>query len=225
MFASSRAGPVNPFVQPADGAGEARRLAVSTFADYPGAITPDGTRVLFLRDGGSGSQTGQDIMIAPLDGRSAASPLLATKANERGAEVSPDGKWLVYESDESGTPEIYVRPFPDVKAARWQVSFGGGVHPAWNPAGGELFFVAASGGSRVMSVQVGPGPAFSATQPKPVVNSPVFTGYSSRSYDVSPDGKRFLIVESTSTGAPATSITVVLNWAKQLERRGSGRDK
>ena len=56
--------------------------------------------------------------------------------------MSPDGKWLAYASDESGSFEVYVRPFPDVTAGRRQVSFGGGVHPAWNPAGGELFFIA-----------------------------------------------------------------------------------
>ena len=56
--------------------------------------------------------------------------------------MSPDGKWLAYESDESGQLEVFVRPFPDVQAGRWQISFGGGVQPAWNPAGHELFFVA-----------------------------------------------------------------------------------
>ena len=220
VFASSRAGPVNPFLQPADGAGEARRLAASTFADYPTGVTPDGTRVLFLRDGGSGSPTAQDIMIAPIDDPSPARPLLATKANEGGAEVSPDGRWLAYQSDESGTEEVYVRPFPDVKAGRWQVSFGGGVHPAWNPAGGELFFVVASGGAQLMGVQIAPGPAFSATQPKPVVTSPVFRAYASRSYDISRDGQRFLVVESTSGENASASITVVLNWVEDLKRRG-----
>ena len=111
-----------------------------------------------------------------------------------------------------------MRPFPDVTAGRWQVSFGGGVHPAWNPAGGELFYVFASGGARLMGVQVGPGPAFSATQPKPVVNSPVFRAYASRSYDITSDGKRFLVVESTAGENASASITVVLNWVEELKR-------
>jgi hypothetical protein len=106
-----------------------------------------------------------------------------------------------------------VRPFPDVKAGRWQVSFGGGVHPAWNPAASELFFVDTSGGARLMGAQIAPGPVFGATQPKVVVNSPVFRAYGSRSYDISPDGKRFLVVESTADENSSASIIVVLNWA------------
>jgi Tol biopolymer transport system component len=221
VFASSRAGPINPFVQPADGAGEAQRFAPTTFADYPSGVTPDGTRVLLARDGGSGNrETGQDIMIAAIDGRSPAEVLLATRANERGGEVSPDGKWLAYESDESGAQEVYVRPFPDVKAGRWQVSFAGGVHPAWSPSGGELFFVSAvAGAPRLMGVQVAPAPTFSATQPKPVVNSRVFRAYAARSYDISRDGKRFLVVESTADETSSASIVVVLNWAAQLTPR------
>jgi Tol biopolymer transport system component len=116
-----------------------------------------------------------------------------------------------------------VRAYPDVQAGRWQVSFGGGLHPAWNPAGRELFFVA--GGGLLMGVQLTPGPAFTATQSKQVVSSRVFGAYTPRSYDVSPDGKRFLIVESTAGETSSAAITVVLNWAEDLKRRGGGREK
>jgi hypothetical protein len=100
------------------------------------------------------------------------------------------------------------------------------VHPAWNPAGGELFFVASNGPPRLMGVQVAPGQAFSASQPKPLVNSPVFRALVGRSYDLSPDGKRFLIVESTVADEnAAASIAVVLNWAEELKRRGGAQEK
>ena len=114
-----------------------------------------------------------------------------------------------------------MRPFPDVKAGRWQVSFGGGAHPAWNPAADELFFVDTSGGARIMGVQIASSPAFRASPPKVVVDSPVFRAYAARSYDVSPDGKRFLVVESTAGQNTSASITVVLNWVEELKRRAN----
>ena len=83
-----------------------------------------------------------------LDDKRTVTPLFhETTGTQRNGALSPDGRWLAYESDESGTPEVYVRPFPDVNAGRWQVSSGGGRWPLWHPkAGGkELFYVSPKG--------------------------------------------------------------------------------
>ena len=84
-------------------------------------------------------------MTLPLSGARRAAPLIQTPFVERNGEVSPDGRWLAYQANDSGQFEIYVRPFPDVTAGRWQVSTGGGTRPLWHRNGQELFYLAPTG--------------------------------------------------------------------------------
>ena len=76
-----------------------------------------------------------------MDGDPTVEWLLKTEANEDDAEISPDGRWLAYDSDESGESEVYVRPFPNVGEGRWQVSTNGGRNPVWGPNGQEIFYL------------------------------------------------------------------------------------
>jgi eukaryotic-like serine/threonine-protein kinase len=209
LFASSREGPRRLFVQAADGTGEARRLDEEAF--NPDSLTPDGRQVIFRRDGGNGS----DLMMAAIDGSGEAVPLVATSANEVNGEVSPDGRWLAYQSDESGQAEVYVRPFPGVAGGRWQISYGGGRHPMWGRDARELFFVEADG--RLAAVRVMPGEAFVPSRPERVSEVAFFSGFVSRSYDISPDGKRFLVVQTVPDGQQL-SIVIVENWTQELKR-------
>ena len=110
IFASARAGVDNLFWQAADGTGAPERLTESTNEQVPLAITPDGTRIILREDG----TTGQDIMMVPVQPPRPTQPLVQTMFNERNADIAPDGRWLAYESNESGGNEVYVRPFPDV---------------------------------------------------------------------------------------------------------------
>ena len=216
VFNSARRGPLNMFVQAADGSGEVRRLFESAVPTAPTSITPDGQHVIFSVDRGD---TQQDIMRVPLDGGRAPEPILVTRANERNAEVSPDGKWLAYESDESGQTEIYVRPFPAVQTGRWQVSYGGGAQPAWASGGRELVYVTKD--ARLAAVGVVADTVFTASKPKDVTASQVYASIAARSYDVSPDGRRFLVIEPVPAGtgdSQSASISVVLNWADELKR-------
>ena len=157
-------------------------------------------------------------------GRSATSgvrPLVQTTFEELNGEISPDGRWVVYQSNESGRDEIYVRPFPDANRGRWQISTGGGTRPLWARSGKELFYLGPSGA--MMSASVEGGSTFRAgTSTRLFEGSYVLaTNPSGRTYDVSPDGQRFLMVKaagaSDKTSAP-TSLIVVEHWFEELKR-------
>jgi Tol biopolymer transport system component len=131
---------------------------------------------------------------------------------EHRGQFSPDGRWVVYISDESGRPEIYVRPFPG-PGGQWQVSTNGGVQPRWNPDGKELYYIAPDGQLMAASIAVQNG-AIEAGAPMALFQTRVSGGgtntYTKPQYDVAPDG-RFLIntITDASTTAP---ITLLLNW-------------
>jgi eukaryotic-like serine/threonine-protein kinase len=142
-----------------------------------------------------------------------------TTFNELNGEISPDGRWLAYQSNESGQNEIYVRPFPDADRGRWQVSVGGGTRPLWAHSGRELFYTVEPG--RMMAVSIQAGPTFAAGNPQVVFEGAYLAPQAGRTYDVSPDGQRFLMIkEAASTDATSVphEIVVVLNWTEELKR-------
>ena len=102
-------------------------------------MAPDGSRLVFTE---IGSGTGEDVMSLRLEGSRQVEPLVKTPLAERNGEISPDGRWLAYEANDSGQFEIYVRPFPDVNSGHWQVSTGGVTRPLWARNGQELFYLA-----------------------------------------------------------------------------------
>jgi serine/threonine-protein kinase len=217
-FGSSRQGGIFPFVQSADGAGEPKLLSDSSNPANPISATPNGKWLILRRDAGlTSTQASVDIEMVALDNQAPPVPLLTGRANELNGEVSPDGRWLAYESDESGTSEVYVRPFPEVQAGRWQIS-NGGVHPAWDPVAGRAVYYADSDGRlRVVSWTAGPSP--SVGTPTVIETPPLYEALAVRSFDISPDGKRILVIEPVSTGtSDAPSLTVVLNWPEEFTR-------
>ena len=144
--------------QAADGSGVAEALTLgSGMPMHPVEITTDGTTLLYTK-----SDLPRDIFTIPVAGPAGVGkPLLDGPASEGSPTVSPDGRWLAYSSDESGIYEIYVRPFPDVDAGRWQVSTAGGIHPQWSPDGRELFYLAVrTAGVAMMAVAVDSGEMF-----------------------------------------------------------------
>ena len=198
----------NIYWQAADGTGTAERLADTPNIKRPTSFSLDGkwlvAESLFVR---------YDLGIVNLEGERRAKLLLNAPFNEQNGDISPDGRWLAYQSNESGRDEVYVRPFPEVNTGRWQISTGGGTRPLWARAGGELFYYIPPG--RVMAVPVRPGATFTAGKPQVVVDGQYWAGPSIRTYDVSPDGKRFLMVKETPE---ATRFVVVLNWFEELKR-------
>lgn len=141
------------------------------------------------------------------------------------ASFSPDGRWLAYPSSESGRYEVYVQPFP-ATGAKYQITKGGSIpnhHPIWSPDGKELFYVSAG---RLFSVAIQTQPSFRFANPVPL---PI-TGFQRamadiRNYDITPDGKRFIVVfppgENPAEPNRPVQIQVVLNWFEELKRRMS----
>ena len=210
MFFSQREPEAGLFWQFADGTGSAERLASGA---PPSGVTADGTQVLFAATGN------RDLMMVALDGTRRVQSLLQTASVERNAVVSPDGRWLAYESDGSGRFEIYVRPFPNVSGGEWLISTAGGTRPLWAPNGQELFYVAPGGA--LMARRVDPrGGAWSANSPAKVVDGPYATDglRDRRTYDVSADGRRFLMIKRPGNEDAAPQIIVVQQWLEELRR-------
>jgi Tol biopolymer transport system component len=217
VFRSDRDGPANLYVQSADGAGTPRRLAHSPLPQVPLTVTPDGMRVLFRQETDTGARAGDEIMMTSLDGRQQVVPVLATNGHEMNAELSPDGKWLLYESDESGELDVFVRPYADVQSGRWQISKNGGHQPMWRAGGREVLFLSRE--DHLLSVEVQAGERFNVGSPKELVQTPLWAPFADRSYDASPDGKRLLVIEDLAAGEPqSASLVIVLNWTQELKR-------
>lgn len=163
-----------------------------------------------------------------------ASSLLFTKtAPAVNGAISPDGRWLAYQAAEgSATEEIHVRPFPDVESGHWQVSAGGGSKPSWTRGGRELVFLGVPADSftrRYLSASVPllrPGDAFSHGAPVVLFESAGhrMAGHPGRTYDVMPDGSRFLIIKGRpDAGEPVPSLTIVTHWFDLIRARLSNR--
>ncbi len=215
---SERAGAQNVFWQAADGTGAVERLTDSPNSQTPTALSPDGRRVIFME---ANPKTGQDVMQVELDGTHRVTPLVQSPFTERNGVVSPDGRWLAYEANDSGRFEIYVRPYPNVNSGHWQVSTGGGTRPLWTRAGQELVYVSPDGA--LMRVGVVRGPSWAATTSSTLVNGEYFTsgGTPGRTYDISPDGQRLLLVKEgggTDQTATPLQIIVVQHWGEELKR-------
>ena len=226
VFQSYRDGPANLYSVASDGSGTVERLTTSDNVHYPNSIAPDGT-VLFaeLRP-----KTGFDILrlpvsapqgagiAAPSDERlSKASVLVSGPSPEYAANISPDGRYFAYQSTESeGRFAVYVRPYPDASKGLWQISTGGGTAPVWAQTGRELFYLDESNTLMAVPVETS-GPQFSAGRPTKVFDTKYYGNF--YSYDVTPDGLRFLMIkESNAADRNQASIVVVLNWHEELKR-------
>ena len=192
-------------LQSTESGAEGRTLPGTTEFDYPGAVTPDGGTLVFQR---SSPETNFDLLVAPLDDPRRATPVVQTAAYEAGARLSADTRWLAYVSNESGTNEIYVRPFRGGER-RWQVSNNGGSQPAWNPNGKEIFYRI---GDRMMAVSVTPAGNELRLSPPSQLFERAYgygAGITIANYDVTKDGQRFVMVRDDSS---AGRLRVILNW-------------
>jgi serine/threonine-protein kinase len=148
--------------------------------------------------------------------------LLDEKYHESQPRISPDGRWMAYTSNESGKEEIYVRPFPDVNDGRWQISTSGGNNPLWSRDGREIFY---RNGNAVIAVSVKTLPTFIFETPRTLfqgtyvssVNIPGSTDFGT--WDISPDGQRFLMLRGSSAVSSPRKINIVLNWFEELKQR------
>jgi Tol biopolymer transport system component len=195
-------------LQSTDSGSPGRTLAGTSEFDYPISLTADGQTLVFQR---SSPETSFDILTAPLNDPTKVTPLLQTPAYEAGARQSPDGRWLVYVSNESGRNEIYVRLFRGAER-RWQISTDGGSQPVWNPNGLEIFYRI---GDRMMAVDITPaGTDLQLSVPRQLFARPYAygAGITIANYDVSRDGQRFIMIRDD---AAVGRLRVVLNWAAE----------
>ena len=214
IFSSGRSGrstvdALNLVRRAADGAGRVARLTdVATARQVPYAVTPDGTRLIFREHDATPGGDAGDLMVMSLIGTRRSEPLVQTKFREMNAELSPDGRWFAYQSDESGRDEIYVRPFPNASGGKWKVSSSGGTRPLWAHSGDELFYESAGA---LMHVAVTREPTFEVGPPTRLFDGPYVYGALERMYDISPDGKRFLLIkESNVSDEPPPSPRLII---------------
>ncbi|HEX7668950.1 MAG TPA: hypothetical protein VF395_05180 [Polyangiaceae bacterium] len=196
----------------ADGSGREEAIAATSLNDYPSSGSPDGKTLVFARLGSA--TTSADVYVVSLEPKAEPRALVSTPAYEGGPRFSPDGRWLTYVSNESGQMQIYVRPFPGPDR-KWQVSTQGGTHPVWNGNGKELFYRV---GNKMMAVEMAAGAEPTLSQPKQLFDLRYAFGanQSMADYDVSPDGRRFVMIKDESG---ANRLNVVLNWFDELTRR------
>ncbi len=213
--------PASLVAQSADGTGPVERLTTSTSAQIPLSVSRDGAALFVLEQSASGTganswQLGVLSLRGPsaLTDRARNEPLNATK-DLSGAELSPDGHWLAYSSDASGRDEVYVRPFPGTGSSRGPVAIAVGSEPLWARDGRELFYVDGEGFLASATIEEAPDLIVGAS--RRLLHTRYFsTGNFAplRNYDVSPDGRRFLMVKD-----PAVHMQVVRGWADELKRR------
>jgi eukaryotic-like serine/threonine-protein kinase len=193
----------------ADGSG-AEEVVLGAPAGYPNMVTPDGKQLVY-------HPAARVAMIAPVAPGGEPRRLLPdVQAQVSDVELSPDGRWIAYESNESGRFEVYVRPFPNVTGSRSQISSDGGQHPLWSRDGRELFFIAADG--MMMAVPVQFGPTFTAGRPTGLFQAGKYFVNVARDYDVTPDGKAFILVRPSNSGE-RQSIVVVTDWFEEIRAK------
>jgi serine/threonine-protein kinase len=219
VFPSDRAGPVNLFWKPVDGSGPEERLTTSSNLQRASSFSPDGRFHVFTE---VDPKAASDLWILPMDGDRKPRVFLQTPAAESSGQFSPDGRWIAYVSNESGRPEVYVRPFPG-PGGKWQISSEGGTELAWNPKGKELFYRTGAQKEEMMVVDYQTEPTFSAGKPRLlfegnyVANAPTSGG---AFYSVSPDGQRFLMTQvPEQQQSSLTQVNMVLNWFEEVKQK------
>jgi len=195
------------YSKPADDSGVPQLVVPSDFQEDPFSISPDGS-LLGLRFTAKGQRelVIHDLSASPVTARL----LLASSLAGNNTMFSPDGRWVVYESQESGRAEICVRPASG-EDRRWQVSVEGGTFPIWSPAGNEIFFLR---GPQVLAAPV------SEKDGELVAGQPrvLFANHRVIAYDVTRDGKRFLVAEDPNPAAKPR-LDVVTNWSASVRRK------
>jgi hypothetical protein len=199
-----------PFWVATDGSGETGTVPGGTFNDFPSSAGPNVDSILVVR---IHPETSGDIFLMSINGIFEPRPLVVTPAYEGGPELSPDGRWLLYQSDASGQPEVYVRRYPNLDR-QWQVSEGGGVQPRWSHNSREIYYRSGLG---VVAVTL------DASRGEPAFGKPatLFRGeyafggnVSIANYDVMPDGRFIMLRQSGSS----VLGRVVTNWTNELNR-------
>ena len=188
-------------------------LTLGDTPHYPSSWTPDGKVLAYVT---TGDGTGHDIWIKTFGEGETTRPFKQTSWNEEFPEISPDGAWIAYTSDDTGNEEVWVEPFPG-PGGRHQVSTNGGDTPAWTKQGAELIYRKEND---FFAVAIETRPEFSAGRPQLLFQAPLMGGAPVRGYDVTSDGERFFATRHEEIARDdITELEVILNWSQELERR------
>jgi Tol biopolymer transport system component len=213
VFNSRQKGSFDLYQKASSGAGSEETLLESNVNKYPDSWSPDGKFLLYES---LGSNRTSDLFILPLTGDRKSFPLLQTQfGGTEDGQISPDGRWVAYGSNESGKNEVYVAPFPG-PGGKWQISTAGGTKPRWRHDGSEIFYLTPDSKLMVASVS-GKGAGFDVGVVKQLFATRIVTFAGFYQYDVSADGQRFLI-NTTPEQSASAPITVVLNWTAGLKK-------
>ena len=220
VFRSNRTGADDLYLKLASGAAAEERLVASDQVKTPESWSPDG-RFLLYRS--IDPKTSLDLWVVPIAGDRTPSVFLQTPFREGYAAFSPDGRWVAYESNESGRNEIYVRPFvapgaaPAAGGGQWQVSTAGGIYPRWGPDGRELYYLNPAGALMAAPITV-TGATFAPGAPIVLFPTRIVGGgedtAQGRQYDVAPNGRFLINTELDSAAAP---ITLLMNWSPEAK--------
>ncbi len=196
------------FRKPSAGTGQEELVLHGGVNALPEDWSRDGKFLVYSQ---TDQKTATDIWLLPMDGASKPIPYLRTPYDEGGARLSPDGKWMVYRSNESGQNQVYIQAMP-VSGAKWQISTTGGTNPSWRSDGKELFYVSAD--DKLMSVPIKLGASVEPATPQALFSYAGASGYAAFH-----DGQRFLInVPAGGEAATVPPLTVVVNWQADVKK-------
>ena len=218
-FVSNR-GNGDIYLVAADRPGKGDLLLATPYNKFISDWSLDGRYIVYSE---ADPKTREDLWVLPMTGRTPGKPVrfLGSGFDEVLGRLSPDDHWMAYTSDESGRREVYVRPFPSGDGA-WKISLDGGEQPRWRNDGRELYFVSGNGTMMAAAVREAPAP-----KPEFIAQAPqrLFKTHLAQTlrgvlfqYDVTPDGKRFLLNSTSNVSSPAAPLAVVINWVSTLNR-------
>jgi dipeptidyl aminopeptidase/acylaminoacyl peptidase len=213
MYAANRHGPYQPYIQQASGVGAIDSLAAPPRVNL-GATdwSRDGHTVAYR----AFADARWDVWLGPAEGGKPPTPFLNSPSSETFARFSPDGRWLAYQTDESGRNEIYVRPVSGAQG-KWQISINGGSSPEWRGDGKEIFFLGAD--QSIMAAPIESAETFRPGTPKALFRASLIEGrLGGFRWVVTPDGNKFLALTANATQA-VPRFTVVTNWTNELKQK------
>lgn len=227
-FFSGRGGPYAMWSRRADGTGE----ATVVYRDPRGSVfdaawAPDGASIVARIGGITGVAGARDLYSVRFAEDSLAQPLLTNEGyDESGPAISPDGRWLAYVSDQTGRREVFIRPYPDVNSSQVQVSDGGARNVVWDPDGQSVYYITdgptLGEGRSLMVAELRPGPPMAVLRRRALFDIPnafYFANFTT-SFDISPDGERFLMARAASQDTPdRRRFVLVKNWIREVEER------
>ena len=215
IYVSFRNGRSKMFWKPITVSDPEKELLATESLPWPYSCSRDGHWLSYALGAPS---PGEGVYLLPLDGKQTPKPVVLERLAQGGA-ISPDGKWMAYESVQSGRSEVYVRPLSSEAAGKWQISTEGGIRPRWSADGHELFFRSGTirSSSTLMSVTVQTEPAFLPAPPRPLFKF----RYAQAGHDfaVTPDGQHFICIKESERDTGPTQLNVILNWTAELKTK------